>query len=110
NKNELVTLSLICTAWQSLEEAVAFSDHERYEKAAQIFGQAAESAISERTALVVRGHAEYCWALKSGTQILPKIHDPSIYRQTKEHLEVAVDCYTRAGVSRRAQWARGTER
>ncbi len=108
-KQELDTLALICAAWQSMEEAEATSSSEKYVEASRIFERASDSATSERVALLARGHAAYCDALKLGTGLRSR-RDPEAYRQTKESLEVAIDSYTKAGVQRGALWAGGTER
>ncbi len=108
-RKELMPLVYLCQAWQKMMMAEARASPIMYEEAAELFRQAKDFALDERTSLLALAHSSFCKALEAGTEF-EITRDVTMYSTIKRHMEAAGSYYLRAGFKTASEYAEATQR
>ncbi|TRO51211.1 hypothetical protein E2P61_06690, partial [Candidatus Bathyarchaeota archaeon] len=106
-EKEATPLVYLCQAWQRMTMAKAKSSPIMYEEAADLFKKANEYAVNESSSLLALGHSSFCKALEAGTEF-EITRNMDIYKETKEHLDLAADYYLKAGFESFSEYTKAT--
>ena len=106
---ELQPLISLSQAWQKMTQAEAEASPDLYLKASQLFEEAKDHSLDERSRRLTLGHSHFCKALEAGTRF-EDLKDLTYYSEAVRHLESAASHYLRAGFENAAEYARGTQK
>jgi len=108
SRRELKPLIFLCQAWQKMLMAEARTSAGMYGEAAELFKQAKEHSLDQRTSLLALANSSFCKALQAGTEF-EITREQTIYSTAKKHMEAAANYYLRAGFEAASEYAKGTE-
>ncbi|UCH57447.1 MAG: hypothetical protein JSV18_00570 [Candidatus Bathyarchaeota archaeon] len=106
---ELQPLVCLCQAWQKMTRAEAEASSDLYLEASQLFEEAKDYALDERSKRLALGHSRFCRALEAGTRF-EDTRDISYYSEAIRHLGSASSHYMRAGFKGVSDYAEATHR
>lgn len=107
-RNELEFILILCRAWQKMTKAEAEVSPSLYIEASELFEQAKEFSVDERSKMLALGHSHFCKALASGTKFVDT-RDKRLYAVTLQHLEIASNYYLKAGFKNAVEYGKGIE-
>lgn len=106
-KKELYLIVTLAQAWQKMTQAEAELSPAQYLEASQLFEQAKNISIDEKTKTLTLGHYHFCKALESGTKFVDKM-DMAMRNTAIQELESAADYYLKAGFQNASEYAKAT--
>ncbi|UCH32265.1 MAG: hypothetical protein JSV05_02470 [Candidatus Bathyarchaeota archaeon] len=109
DRQELTPIIYLSKAWELMKKAEAEASPELYLEASQLFDEAKERSIDERTRLLALGHSRFCKALETGTRFEDS-RDTKLYLEATQYLESAANYYVRAGFNLASEYAIATQR
>jgi tetratricopeptide (TPR) repeat protein/KaiC/GvpD/RAD55 family RecA-like ATPase len=108
-RKEVKPLIYLCQAWQRMTLAETRSSPILYEEAAELFKLAKEHTLNEPASLLALAHGSFCKALEVGTEF-EITRNPTMYTETKKHMDAAANYYLKAGFETASEYAKGTQR
>jgi tetratricopeptide (TPR) repeat protein len=106
---ELMPIILLCLSWEKMMMAESRASPDLYAQAADLFVQAKEHAIDQRTSLFALANSSFCLALESGTKFENK-REAALHIAATQQLEIAANYYLRAGFVSASEYAKATKR
>ena len=108
DRQELRPIVCLCQAWQMMTQAEAEASPDLYLEASQLFDQAKEYSLNEKTRVLTMGHSYFCKALEAGTRF-EDTRDTTLYSAATQHLGSAANYYVRAGFKTASEYAKATQ-
>jgi len=107
SRKELQPIIYLCQAWQKMMMAEAKASSTMYGEAAELFKQAREHTVDQRTSLLALANSSFCKALGAGTEF-EITRDMKKYSAAKQHMEAAENYYLKAGFKTASEYAKAT--
>jgi len=108
SRRELKPLIYLCQAWQKMLMAEAHASSGMYGEAAELFKEAKEHSLDQRTSLLALANSSFCKALEAGTEF-EITREQTEYSTAKKHMEAAANHYLKAGFETASEYAKATE-
>jgi len=108
SRRELKPLIYLCQAWQKMLMAEAHASSGMYGEAAELFKEAKEHSLDQRTSLLALANSSFCKALEAGTEF-EITREQTEYSSAKKHMEAAANHYLKAGFETASEYAKATE-
>jgi len=105
---ELKPLIYLCQAWQKMLMAEARASSNLYREAAELFKEAKEHSLDQRTSLLALANSSFCKALEAGTEF-EITREQTAYLTAKKHMEAAASHYLKVGFKSASEYAKATE-
>jgi len=109
DRKELRPILYLSQAWQKMMNAEARASSTLYGEAAELFMQAKEHALDQKTSFLAQAHSSFCKALEAGTEF-EITRDAALFSEAKRHIEAATSHYLRAGYRSSSDYATATNR
>ena len=106
-RKELQPIIYLCQAWQKMMTAEAKAWPTMYRQAAELFEQAKEHTLDQRTSLFALANSSFCKALEAGTNF-ELTRDMAMYLTAKSNMEAAESYYLKAGFKTASEYAKAT--
>jgi hypothetical protein len=106
---ELRPIVYLSQAWQKMMMAEARASPRLYGDAAELFEQAREHALDQKTSLLAQANNSFCRALEAGARFEIN-RDAELFAVAKNHIEAATNYYLRAGLESASEYANATSR
>ena len=106
---ELRPIIYLSQAWQKMMMAEARASPRLYGDAAELFEQAREHALDQKTSLLAQANNSFCRALEAGARFEIN-RDTELFAVAKNHIEAATNYYLRAGLESASEYANATSR
>jgi len=107
-REEMQLLIRLCQAWEKMMIAEAKTSPAMYGEAADLFKEAKEYALDQRTSLLALANSSFCKALEAGTKF-EETKDRTLHMAATRHLETAANYYVKAGFETASEYSRATQ-
>jgi hypothetical protein len=107
-KKEIQFITALSLAWQKMTLAEAEASPTLYAEAAEVFEQARDCAMNEKTRMLVLGHSRFCKALEAGTKFADT-RDQALHDIAVQHLASASNYYIKADFQPASEYAKATK-
>jgi len=107
-RKELRPIISLCKAWQRMVQAEEKVSPELYSEASELFFEAKELSVKERTSILALGNSYLCKALEAGTRF-EATRDMTLYSMAKGYMESAANYYIKAGFKKASNWVNANE-
>ncbi len=108
---ELEAVYYLCRAWESMELAEKYEDHDRFSESADLFIKASNLFTDSKLKLLASGNSSFCQALKLGCEF-DETYEAEIkaqlYPKIKSMLRTAASSYEKGGFKNGGDWALAT--
>jgi len=108
---ELEAVYYLCRAWESMEIAEKYEDHERFLESANLFIKASNLFTDSKLKLLASGNSSFCQALQLGCQFDETYETElkaQLYPKIKSMLRTAASSYEKGGFKNGGDWALAT--
>lgn len=108
---ELEAVYYLCRAWESMELAEKYEDHERFLESANLFIKASNLFTDSKLKLLASGNSSFCQALQLGCQFDETYETElkaQLYPKIKSMLRTAASSYEKGGFKNGGDWALAT--
>jgi len=107
-KREIQLITALSRAWQKMTLAEAEASPTLYAEASEVFEQARDSALDEKTKMLLLGHSRFCRALEVGTRFTDT-RDQELHALAVQHLASASNYYIKADFPTASEYAKATK-
>ena len=108
---ELEAVYYLCRAWESMELAEKYEDHDRFSESANLFIKASNLFTDSKLKLLATGNSSFCQALELGCEF-DETYDSEVksqlYTKIKSMLRTAASYYEKGGFKNGGDWALAT--
>ncbi|MFX0155973.1 MAG: hypothetical protein ACFE9Q_15730 [Candidatus Hodarchaeota archaeon] len=108
---ELEAVYYLCRAWESMELAEKYEDHDRFSESANLFLKASNLFTDSKLKLLASGNSSFCQALELGCEF-DETYDSKLkaqlYPKIKSMLRTAASSYEKGGFKNGGDWALAT--
>ncbi|MFX0034151.1 MAG: carbon-nitrogen hydrolase family protein [Candidatus Hermodarchaeota archaeon] len=108
---ELEAVYYLCRAWESMELAEKYEDHDRFSESANLFIRASNLFTDSKLKLLASGNSSFCQALELGCEF-DETYDSEVkaqlYSKIKAMLRTAASSYEKGGFKNGGDWALAT--
>ena len=108
-RKEFEYISILCRAWEKMENAEETASSKSYVEAAGLFEQAKERCYTKKASLWALGNSNFCKGLAAGARYQSTM-DLKENALAKSYLKSAASCYLQAGFKSASEYAMGTQR
>ncbi|MFX1601226.1 MAG: toll/interleukin-1 receptor domain-containing protein [Promethearchaeota archaeon] len=111
DRNDLEAIYYLCKAWETMQLAEEYEEHDRYELAASLFKKANEFFIDNKSKLLASGNSSICLALKFGHEFDKSYEEESktqLFSNIRQLLSEAASSYGKGGFKGGEFWALAT--
>lgn len=108
---ELEAVYYLCRAWESMELAEKYEDHDRFSESANLFIKASNLFTDSKLKLLASGNSSFCQALKLGCEFDETYESEvkaQLYPKIKSMLRTAASSYEKGGFKNGGDWALAT--
>ncbi|NVM34745.1 MAG: carbon-nitrogen hydrolase family protein [Candidatus Lokiarchaeota archaeon] len=108
---ELEAVYYLCRAWESMELAEKYEDHDRFSESANLFIKASNLFTDSKLKLLASGNSSFCQALKLGCEFDKTQESKTkaqLYPKIKSMLRTAASSYEKGGFKNGGDWALAT--
>jgi len=110
-KRELEAVYNLCRAWESMELAEKYEDHDRFAEAANLFKKTSNLFTDSKLKLLASGNSAFCQALEYGCKFDESTETQvkaQLYPKIRVMLRKAASSYRKGGFESGANWALAT--
>jgi predicted amidohydrolase len=108
---ELEAVYYLCRAWESMELAEKYEDHDRFSESANLFKKAGNLFTDSKLKLLASGNSSFCQALELGCEF-DRTYESDVkaqlYPKIKSMLRTAASSYEKGGFKNGGDWALAT--
>ena len=108
---ELEAVYYLCRAWESMELAEKYEDHDRFSESTNLFIKASNLFTDSKLKLLASGNSSFCQALELGCEF-DETYDSEVkaqlYPKIKSMLRTAASSYEKGGFKNGGDWALAT--
>lgn len=108
DKKEIQLVATLSRAWQAMSIAEAETSPDQYDRASQLFDEAKDLSLGEKSKLLMAGHSRFCRALGVGARFVDS-GDISLHAQATKNLESAADYYLKAEHPKESDYAKASK-
>ncbi len=108
---ELEAVYYLCKAWESMELAEKYEDHDRFSESANLFIKASNLFTDSKLKLLASGNSSFCHALELGCEFDETYNSEvkaQLYPKIKSMLRTAASSYEKGGFKNGGDWALAT--
>ncbi len=108
---ELEAVYYLCRAWESMELAEKYEDHDRFSESANLFIKASNLFTDSKLKLLASGNSSFCQALELGCEFDETYESEvkaQLYPKIKLMLRTAASSYEKGGFKNGGDWALAT--
>ena len=108
---ELEAVYYLCRAWESMELAEKYEDHDRFSESANLFIKASNLFTDSKLKLLASGNSSFCQALELGCEFDETYKSEvkaQLYPKIKSMLRTAASSYEKGGFKNGGDWALAT--